>query len=216
MFIDEPCICQATGDSFVPEKFANGTIVMLSPTKEFQDYIAKGLSYFCVPRALDPKLMHQTVVYAKGQYSTELVADAKKLLNGRIALQSPRLITFTGHKGENILAIEFASPALVHLFNNIVGTYKLKHSFPTLKYHITVSYDCDKDWVSSDNFVMFNNWLANSPEYKRADFGFDICEVAAIDKNFDETEYFQDVINGNASGINGIIASKTSMFGVIS
>ena len=173
----------------VPEmtdpRFKYGTIIQLSLTEELKDFLRRGLTEFGITGVTDVDKLHQTVFYARQQFDPKIFDVIKMYTHQNISMRGMHLITFKGHDGKTILAIDYdLPPVMANLFNDITSNTTLRHSYPTVKPHITLNYDFNESVLFTDRFIEFSRFLSNGPSWKRDKFGLTELTVNPIIKNF--------------------------------
>ena len=173
--------------AFVKDAFVNGMIVKAKPSDAFVEFISNAIEMSGVD-TIDLETMHQTVLYAKNQYSPELIEFVEKMAPyAKYTILSPCITIFENQKKEVILAVSYICPALQVLNQQLQKDFGVKHSFPSLKLHMTLNYGYDES--KGDRKNRLNNLvrlIQNTPSWKAPDFYLHKLTVAPIKKDFDD------------------------------
>ena len=173
--------------AFVKDSFVAGMIVKAKPSDAFVEFISDAIEMSGVD-TIDLETMHQTVLFAKNQYSPELIEFVEKMApHAKYAIMSPYINIFNNPKGETILSVGYLCPALQVLNQQLQKDFGVKHSFPSLKLHMTLNYNYDENKGNRkarlDSLVRL---IQNTPSWKAPDFYLHKLAVAPIKKDFDD------------------------------
>ena len=174
-------------NTFVKSSFEGGMIVKATPSDAFVKFISDAVEMSGVD-TVDLETMHQTVLYAKKQYSPKLIEFVEKLSpDAKYAILSPYITIFENQHKEVILAVSFLCPALQVLNQQLQKDFNVQHSFPSLKLHMTLNYNYDESKGNRkqrlDTLVRL---IQNTPSWKAPDFYLHKLVVAPIKLDYDD------------------------------
>ena len=174
-------------NTFVKDSFADGMIVKAKPSDAFIEFVSNLVELSGVD-TINLDTLHQTVLYAKKQYSPKLIEFVEKLgKNAKYSIMSPYLNIFENQKNEVILAIGFICPALQQLNLQLQKDFGVTHSFPELKLHMTLNYNYDETKGDRKRRLdTLSRLIQNTPSWKSPEFYLHKLTVAPIQNDYDD------------------------------
>jgi hypothetical protein len=116
------------------QKLESGTYVSLKPTHSSSTILESIINVSKIEDPLSIEDYHMTLVYSKEDGNTEyLDSDPSKVFTAEVIGVSPL--------GRGLVFLLNSPDELVNRFKSIQEKTNLKHSFPSMKPHITAKYD---------------------------------------------------------------------------
>ena len=133
-------------------KFKDGMFIAINLSTELREDLAELDKIIKIENPLNPMELHQTFLYAKMQCLSKLIHDIRVkdiIFTGEYLVTGMKLENFIDRDGTPLLILTYICPALQMSHTRICDMYNVKHSFPSLMLHFTLSYNTGAPYTDS-------------------------------------------------------------------
>ena len=150
-------------------KFKNGMFISIDLNDSFKQDLFDAVKSLHIPNPLPAKDWHQTFIYLIKQFSEDLLDDIKQasfnaevsdLFRREYPVTNIHLENFTDTDGKPLLLLKYNARELQIAQQLICKNYGVKHSYPNLMLHITLSYNIGAPYTS-EQLAILNNKLSH-------------------------------------------------------